>query len=292
MQKLIITVRMNEYAMRDENPNVPWSPDEIAEDAQECREAGAACVHWHGRDPVDGSPLNTFETYRDAILKIRERSDIMVDPTLGYVTLTPPQRRIEHVLELAKDPATRPELAPVDMASINVDVYDEVEKRFKTDETVFLNPTKILMEFTSKLQNAGVKTVHTCWNISSTRTVGAFIDMGLIKGPAYMCLLLSGSGLLAAHPATPRGLQAHVDFLPKNGAIQWSTGCYPGSVMPVAGMAIALGGHISVGIGDHPYKELGAPRNAEVVRRIVELARSIGREVATPTEARTILGIS
>ncbi|SEL28656.1 Uncharacterized conserved protein, DUF849 family [Bosea lupini] len=294
MKKMIIDVRMNEYAMRDENPNVPWSPAEIAEDAAECYEAGATCVHFHGRDGVTGEPENSFETYAETIERIREKApDVLVHSTLGYVTLTPSERRVEHILKLARNPKTRPDIAPVDMASMNVDVYAKDKKEFVTDDLVFHNPTKLLKYFTREIQAAGVKTVHTCWNIGCTRTVDAFIEMGLIRGPAYIGLLMSESGLFAGHPGTYRGLSAHLDFLPRNGPSEWLALVYPGSVQPIASIAIAEGGHLSFGLGDHPYLELGGkPRNADIVRHIAALARSMGRDIATPQEAREILGIA
>jgi 3-keto-5-aminohexanoate cleavage enzyme len=288
--KLIIDVRMNEYAMRDENPNVPWSSDEIVADALECAEAGATVVHFHGRDGRTGGAVNDTAFYAEAISGIREASDVLIHTTLGYVT-QPPEDRLAHLIELAKDPATRPDIAPVDMASINVDIYDKVAKRFTTDDLLFENPTKNLQFFTREIQRLGIKTIHTCWNIACSRTVAAFIDMGLIEGPAYVALLMSEQGLFAGHPGTVRGFVSHLDHLPRNGDVVWLSGCYPGSILPLAGAIIAEGGHVTLGLGDYAYPELGRPRNADLVRVIAELARNLGREVATPEEAREILGL-
>ena len=82
MQKLIIEVRVNEYASRRGNPRVPWLSAEIARDAAECRAAGATILHFHGRGP-DGAPDHRFECYRDVILAAREACDILLHPTLG-----------------------------------------------------------------------------------------------------------------------------------------------------------------------------------------------------------------
>ncbi|MGO4339705.1 3-keto-5-aminohexanoate cleavage protein [Labrys sp. KB_33_2] len=293
MKKLIIDVRLNEYAMRDENPNVPWSPAEIATDAIECYEAGATSVHFHGRDGKTGAAANDFETYAQIIRGIRSKApDVLVHSTLGYVTHEAAERKIDHILSLVRDPMTRPDVAPVDMATMNVDIYSSEKKAFITDDQVFYNPTRLLQYFTQQIQAAGVKTIHTCWNVPCTRTVQAFIEMGLIKGPAYIALLMSESGLLAGHPGNYKGLAAHLDFLPTNGPIEWIALVYPGSIQPVASMVIAEGGHLSFGLGDHPYLELGGkPRNADIVRHIVKLARDMGREIATPEEARAMLGM-
>ena len=82
MKKMILEARTNEYAMRDENPHVPWTSDEIAESAARCREAGASIVHFHARKP-DGSPEHSVEVYADIIRKIRAKCDIFIHPTLG-----------------------------------------------------------------------------------------------------------------------------------------------------------------------------------------------------------------
>lgn len=288
---MIIDVRLNEYAGRDGNPNVPWSAEEIVRDAQECAEAGASAVHFHGRDGVTGEPCNDTSYYRDVITGIREGSDVLVHTTLGYVT-QPPEARIAHIAALAADPRTRPDIAPVDMVSINVDVYDREQRRFTSQDQLFANPTHRLIQFTGEMTDMGIKTIHTCWNIQASRTVDAFIDMGLIKGPAYVALLMSEQGLFAGHPGNLRGFLAHLDFLPRNGPVEWITGCYPGSILPVATAAIAEGGHLTFGLGDYAYPEFGRPRNADLVRFMVDLAAKMGREVASPAEAKQILGIA
>ena len=86
MKKLILEARINEYMSRDLNPNVPWLPEEIGEDAARCREEGASVVHFHARN-ADGSPDHSAVTYSRAIREVRARSDILIHPTLGFVTL-------------------------------------------------------------------------------------------------------------------------------------------------------------------------------------------------------------
>ncbi|MEI6839393.1 MAG: 3-keto-5-aminohexanoate cleavage protein, partial [Alcaligenaceae bacterium] len=98
-------------------------------------------------------------------------------------------------------------------------------------------------------------------------------------------------GQLGAHPATPEGLRAYTDHLPKNRKHEWTVCCKSGNLFPIALSAIAQGGHIAIGIGDYAYPELGYPTNAQLVEEVVKLAKTVGREVATPAEARSILGI-
>jgi uncharacterized protein (DUF849 family) len=292
MKKVVITARINEDAGRDENPHVPWSPAEIARDAAACREAGAAIVHWHGRDGATGAAAHSAALDGQIIRQIREQSDILTSPTLGYTAVAQSGDRIRPFLELACDPATRPDIGPVDMASVNVDRYDPGCRAYTTEDVVFRNPTHELIQFTRKIRGAGIRTIHACWNLGSLRAIGTFLEMGLIADPAYILFLLSDDRLPAAHPPTVRGLLAYLDFLPAGHRIEWSVGCYPGSLLPVAAAAIAAGGHIMVGLGDDAYRELGTPNNAAVVAHFAALVRSLGREIATPQDAREILGMS
>ena len=142
------------------------------------------------------------------------------------------------------------------------------------------------------MKKAGVKPYLSFWNIGFTRCVAAFIDIGIVAEPAYVGFVLTDNSFLGGHPGTLKGLQAHLDFLPLDKRIVWTVMNYGGNLLALAGPIIALGGHISIGIGDYTYAELGHPTNAELVQRIVQIARDVGREVATPDEAKRILAIS
>jgi uncharacterized protein (DUF849 family) len=105
-------------------------------------------------------------------------------------------------------------------------------------------------------------------------------------------LLVHGEGgQLGAHPATPEGLRAYTDHLPRGARVAWSVCCKAGNLFPLAMTAIATGGHVAIGIGDYAYPELGHPGNADLVHEVARLARLVGRPVATPAEARAILGL-
>ncbi len=292
MEKLIIEARINEFMMRERgNPHVPYTPDEITADALACRKAGAAVLHFHARNR-DGRPDHATATYAEIVRSIRQSSDILVHPTLGDVTLDAgPEKRLEHILEMMKDPATGPHMAPADMGSLNVDVYNPQARRFDTNERVYKNSTQTLTYFCENMRRVGVKPYLSCWNIGFTRCAAAFMDMGLIDQPAYVGFILTDNSFLGGHPGTLKGLQAHLDFLPADKRVVWTVVNYGGNLLTLAGAIIAMGGHISIGIGDYTYPELGHPTNADLVRRIVHIAQDVGREVATPEEAKLILGI-
>ncbi len=292
MRKLIIEARVNEFMLREQgNPNVPYSPEEIARDAVACREAGASILHFHARKP-DGAPDHDTASYAETVRRIRAYSDILVHPTLGYVTLDDSaERRLAHILEMAKDPATGPHFAPADMGSVNVDRYNEQARRFETTNLIYKNSTETLTYFTREIRAAGLKPYLVSWTIGFTRYIDAFMTLGLIDEPAYVCFCLTDNTWLGGHPGTMKGLQAHLDFLPRDKAVEWTVVNFGGNLFALAGAIIQLGGHISIGLGDYTYRELGQPTNADLVRKIAALARELGREVATPEEAKAILGM-
>lgn len=291
LQKLIIEARVNEYAMRDGNPNVPWTADEIGRDAADLQEAGASILHFHAR-ATDGSPAHAVEDYAGVISEIRRNSDLLIHPTLGQITVQEPFRRIAHIVEIAEDRALRPELASVDMGSTNLDIYDADSKRFETGDKVYANSIGTLQMFARALSESGVKPGLVAWGVPFLRALDAFLDAGFISQPAYLLLCHTGGGLLGAHPATTDGLRAYLDFIPPGRDVIWTVNCKGGNLLPVAMDAIARGGHVAIGIGDYHYKEIGAPSNADLVRHVVGLARLAGREIATPQEARAMLGIA
>ena len=292
MQKLIIEARVNEFMMREQgNPHVPYSPAEIARDAMACRAAGAAILHFHARLP-DGKPDHATGSYAETVRLIRSQSDILVHPTLGYVTLDAgPEERLKHILEMAKDPKTGPHFAPADMGSVNVDRYNAQARRFESQDLIYKNSTRTLTYFCENIRRVGLKPYLVSWNIGFTRYATTFMDMGLIDEPAYLCFCLTDNTFLGGHPGTLKGLQAHLDFLPADKRVVWTVVNFGGNLLALASAIIALGGHISIGLGDYTYPELGKPTNAEIIGKIASIARDLGREVASPEETKAILGM-
>jgi 3-keto-5-aminohexanoate cleavage enzyme len=290
-KKVIIEARINEYAMRDGNPNVPWTPEEIARDAAACRAAGASIVHFHARRD-DGSPSHDVGTYACAIRAIRSRCDILVHPTLGQITVAGDEARIGPVAEMARDPATRPDFAPMDMGSTNIDTYDPVAKRFVTETKTYVNSVATLSFLAGRIRESGLKPLMIAWTVPFLRAVDAFIDAGLVAEPAMVCFTLTEGGIIGGHPGTVRGLEAFLDFLPANRRLEWSVLCKEGNLFPAAMASLERGGHVSIGLGDYAYRELGAPTNAQLVAEVVRMARSVGREPATPADVRAMLAMN
>ena len=290
VHKLIIEARVNEYAMRDVNPHVPWTPSEIGKEAAALRGAGASVLHFHARKP-DGSPEHGFHGYADTITAIRATSDLIVHSTLGQITVDGDRARLAHIERLAEDPALRPEFASVDLGSTNIDQYLTSELRFATTDATYVNRTETLIYFVTRMRELGIRPALACWSIPFVRMLEPFFQMQLLDDPAYVLFVHTGGPVLGGHPATPAGLRAFVDTLPPDRPIQWTVNGKPANILAIAAEAIQLGGHVAIGIGDYPYPELGLPTNVELVERVADLARSLGREVATPEETRAILGL-
>jgi 3-keto-5-aminohexanoate cleavage enzyme len=256
MKKMIIEARINEYAMRDANPHVPWTPEEIAETAARCREAGASIVHFHARN-ADGSPLHAIEAYAEIITKIRRKCDILIHPTLGWFSNDEnPAGRIHCVTTLARDSATKPDLAPIDTGSVNLEMYDRGRRQFQNADRVYTNRTDTLELYARAFLAAGIKPVLVTWSIGFTRRAAAMIEMGLVAEPAYFLLNMTDGPCITGHPGTEEGLEAHLRFLPSGCALEWASNVVGGDLLRLTEMSAARGGHIAPGIGDYAYAEL------------------------------------
>lgn len=291
MDKLIIDVRLNEYTGRDPNPNIPFSPEEIGADAEACVQAGASIVHYHARDPETGAPSSEVHLYAEAARQIRSRTDAMIMPTLGANTVTDLDARIGHLEQMAKDDATRADLAPLDLASISLGIWQKGMSAVGGDDLVYYNSVGELKALAERAQAAGALPMAAIWNVGSLRLLEAFCSTGVLPQTIFAELFTTEGGLITGHPGTKRGLQALIDFVPDSVDCVWAAACYGANALPLAEMAIEQGGHVAIGLGDYAYPELadGQPTNSEVVAAVVEIARLSGREVATPAEARVRL---
>jgi 3-keto-5-aminohexanoate cleavage enzyme len=180
----------------------------------------------------------------------------------------------------------------MDMGCANMDLYDPESRSFRTEGRVFINDTATHRRMLAQARELGLLPYLASFNVGWTRAVAAYLEAGWIDEPVMVAFILGGPEFLPAHPATIDGLKAQLAFLPADRRVEWIVSTYRGNVLPVAASAIALGGHVAIGTGDYHYSELGLPSNAELVRRVVALAQNAGREVATPAEARELLGMS
>ena len=307
MEKLIIEARLNEYTPREPNPHVPFSPAEIADDAAACREAGASIVHYHARDPETGAPSSEIALYREAARRIREACDVLIMPTLGANTVPDREARFVHIDAMATSEQTRADLVPLDLASTNLPIWSPGAEHVGGRQLAYFNTVGQLESLAARARAVSALPMAAIWGVGSLRLLEAFVETGVLPRTIYTELFLTEGGLLAGHPATRRGLEALLDFLPPSVRCVWAVACYGANALELSEVAIERGGHVALGLGDHAYLELGgdgetesspdpspnasrrAPRNAEVIAAVAERARRSGREIATPEEARALL---
>jgi 3-keto-5-aminohexanoate cleavage enzyme len=281
--KVIITVATTggTAGTRKTNPNVPEQPDEIAADVYNCWNEGAAILHLHARDK-NGIPSGEPAIYSDIHQKIRQKGcDIIFQDTTGTGPEVPVEDRIRC---LAADP--KPEMASLDMGTM-------VRNRGPYAGTYTIRYNKTLEAWALKMKEAGVKPSMEVFNFGNLREVANLVAQGLVDPPYYVEFVL-GHPYHGGIDATPKHLLWLVDDLPHPGETIWSVLATGRHQVPLTTMGMILGGAIRVGFEDNLYYRRGelAKSNAQLVARAVAMARELGKEPATPQEARQILGLA
>lgn len=269
MQKLIITAAMvGAETTRTTQPNLPVTPDEIAQAAFACYQAGASIIHLHVRND-DGTPTQSRERYRQTIAKIQERCDVIVQVSTGGAVGMPVEERLQPV-EL------KPEMATLTCGTVN----------FGKD--VFMNSPGDLIAFAEALKQNGVRPEFEIFDAGMIENALHLHALGLVEPPFHFDFVLGVPGAL---PATPKNLLFLQESIPSGAS--WCVAGIGRHQLPMAVLAVTLGGHVRVGFEDNVYYRKGelATSNAQLVARIVRIASELDRAVATPAEARAMLGI-
>lgn len=277
--KTIITAALTGVlATRNQSPAIPYTAEEIAEEARRSVEAGASIVHIHARQD-DGQPAYDVDSYRRIHEEVRQRCpDVIINYSTGAVGISR-QQRIAHITAL------KPDLAALNMGSMNYAIYSTKNKTFYHDH-VFANPFGDICYFLSAMNEADTRPEMECFDSGQINNASPLIDMGLLSLPYQFSLIM---GVLGGIPASTKDLVRQVESLPPNafwqvigiGVKQW----------PLVAAAVSMGGNIRVGLEDHLYLPSGelAATNGELVAKAAEIVRSIGGEVATIAEARATL---
>jgi len=270
MDKLIITAALTGAEVtREQQPNLPITPDEIADAAAACAAAGAAIVHVHARN-ADGSSTQDKEVYRQIIEKTRARCDVIVQVSTGGAVGMTPQERLAPV-------TLRPEMATLSMGTVN----------FGGD--VFVNHPADMELFAAAMQAHGVKPEFEIFDTGMLSTTLRWLKKGIVQAPLHFDFVLGIPGGMAG---TPESLMYLRSQLPPGSS--WTVAGIGAAQLPLATLAIVLGGHVRVGFEDNIYFRKGelAHSNAQLVQRIASLAQTLERPVATADEARGMLGLA
>ncbi len=256
---------------KEASPHLPETPDEIAEAAAACEAAGAAVVHLHARTE-NGERSFERERFQELTSAVRERTDLIVQHSTGG-TGAPDALRHE---PLRTDPA--PDMASLDMGPLN-------RYQHLTSE----NTRALVESLGEEMRDRGIKPELEVFNGGHLNEVHELLDRRpeLLSEPVYTTLIFGGG--TTAIP-TPSNLLSLVEHLPEGA--KFNTLGFGRHQLPFTALAIVLGGHVRVGLEDNRYFRRGElATNAQLVERVVTLAETLERPVATPEETRTILGL-
>ncbi|WP_435348936.1 3-keto-5-aminohexanoate cleavage protein [Haloarchaeobius sp. HRN-SO-5] len=256
---------------KEANPNLPETPEEIGRAAAAAEDAGAAVVHLHARRPNGERSFDTerFEEIDEAVRRYAD--DVVVQHSTGGTGAPAEERH----LPLRTDPP--PEMASLDMGPLNR--YDHL-----TSE----NTRATVDSLHEEMRERGIKPELEVFNDGHLNEVHGLLERRDLAAPVYATLIFGGGTLTRPRP---RNLLNAVDNLPEG--VHFNTLGFGKHQLPFATMGILLGGHVRVGLEDNVYYRRGelAESNAQLVERVVSIADELGRDVATPAQARDVLGL-
>jgi len=300
MEKLIITAAITGGASPEDNPYLPKTPKEQVKAALEAYEAGASVVHIHARNPETGKGEQRAKWFEEAIVPIREKCDMIINVTTGgsgrrvdgdWLYKEIPEEsvkgRISVLPELCKNPLTKPDLASFNAGSPVIDIYNQKKKEFIL-KFVMVHSFPDMVQMAETMKACGVKPELECYDVGMINNARYLGDLGHIETPLYFQFVL---GVLGQIPATVDNLIHMVRSIPQGSP--WSVCAIGLNEFTMGTMPILMGGHVRVGFEDNIYLSKGvrAKSNAELVWKIVRLAKELDREIATPDDARRILNL-
>ena len=277
-KKTIITVACTgAWPKKENNPNVPMTPQETADDVYDCWLAGAAVAHLHMRDD-EGNGTMSADKFRETVTLLREQHpdcDIVLNLTTSGDLYATDETRQAHLEEL------RPEMGSYDCGSMNW-----------LHSGLFINSPKFLEELGKNMQEWGVKPEIEAFDPGMIGNAAYYLKRGVLKAPLHfqMCM-----GCANGIPGSTKNLLFMVETMNQLcPGSTWSAFGVGHSAMEILYATVALGGHIRVGMEDNVMYSKGvlAESNRQFVERAARVIREFGNEVATPADAREILGLN
>lgn len=273
-KKRVITAAITgSWPTHQDNPNVPFTPEAIAEDVYACWKAGAAIAHIHVRND-DGSPSTDFAKYQETLERIRAHKDcdICINITSSGSVDFSDEERIYPLQQLL------PELASYDAGTLNWQ-----------HRTVFMNPPSFLEKLGHALQESNIKPEIEIFDGGMVQNAIHYMKTGVLKAPCHFQIVLGCAGGL---PSTVENLVFLRNMLPEGST--WAACGIGHGHLPIMLATIAMGGHLRVGMEDNVYYRKGvlADNNAQFVARAKHLLEEADLEAATPDEAREIYGLT
>lgn len=279
-------------------PHLPITPAQIAENAIGAAEAGAAIVHLHARDPEDGRPTPDPDVYARFLPEIQANSDVVVNITTGG----------GHGMSLEERTAAarrfRPELCSLNMGSMNFGLFPALDRGMEfqhgwepeylgmTRDFIFKNTFADIESIVSDLGDGGTRFEFECYDVNHLYNLAFFLEKGLVRPPLFVQTVFGILGGIGTHPEDLLHMKRTADRLFGDEYV-WSVLAAGRHQTPLVTMGAILGGNARVGLEDSIYLAKGvlAETNAQQVEKISRILRELSLEVATPDEAREMLGL-
>jgi uncharacterized protein (DUF849 family) len=273
---------------KEQNPNIPVTPAQIAQAVLEAEKAGAAVAHVHVRDPNTALGSMDIRLYQEVVDRVRDAgSNVILNLTTGEggrfipsieeptkpaagTTLCRPELRVEHIAKL------RPEICTLDFNTMN------------SGPNVVINTPRNLEVMANAINSAGVMPEIEIFDSGDLNLALSFIERGILKTPALFNFVL---GVRYGAAADPQTLVYLVSRLPKDA--QWTAFGIGRTAFPMLAVSYAMGGHVRIGMEDTLYINKGelVKSNRELVEKAVDIVQKLGGDMATPDEARQMLGL-
>ena len=273
MEKLIITAAIcGAEVTKEHNPNVPYTVREIGIEAEKAFLAGASIIHLHVRED-DGTPTQELKRFQISVDEIKERCpDVIILPSTGGAIGMSTEERLQPIFM-----KPQPEMATLDMGTMN----------YGGDE-IFVNTENTIINFAKEMNSRGIKPELECFDKGMIDMALRLHKKGIIKEPMHFNFMMGVNGGIAA---TPRDLLYLVNSIPKGST--FTVGGIGRYEFSMVSMSIVLGGHARVGFEDNIYLSKGvlAKSNSDLVEKVVRISKELGRDIASPYDARIILGL-
>ena len=280
------------------SPHLPVTPEEIVAEGVRAAEAGSAVLHVHARDPKTGRPDQSVAAFERILPGLRERTDCIVNITTGGSPFMTVEERVVPAAHFA------PELASLNMGSMNFGLYGMLERypALERDwehehlessrDLVFRNTFKDIEHVLSTCRENGTRFEFECYDIGHLYSLAHFLDRGLVEPPLFVQSVFGLLGGIGGHPEDVQMMRRTADRLFGDDYV-WSVLGAGAAQLRIAAMSIAMGGHVRVGLEDSLWAGPGelATSSARQVERARALVESTGAALATPAEARALLGL-
>ena len=280
------------------SPHLPVTPEEIVAEGVRAVEAGSAVLHVHARDPETGRPDQSIAAFERILPALRERTDCIINVTTGGSPFMTVEERVAPAAHFA------PELASLNMGSMNfglygmLDRYPSLERDWEREhlensrDLVFRNTFKDIEHVLSACRENGTRFEFECYDIGHLYSLAHFLDRGLVEPPLFVQSVFGLLGGIGGHPEDVQMMRRTADRLFGDGYV-WSVLGAGAGQLRIGAISVATGGHLRVGLEDSLWAGPGelATSSAEQVRRARAIVENMGAALATPAEARALLGL-